>query len=578
MKIIGINHDMFITSAALISDGKIISAIPEERISREKLSRKFPEKAIKEILKINNLDIDEVDAFSNSYNPANLMTKFNPIFSSSRRCRSDYLYSVPDYLFKLNKNIDPLNSEYLMQEIKVKNKTKKIYFINHHLAHAANAFFISPFKKSAILTADGRGEIDSCSFSLGLGNKINLIKKISFPHSVGSFYSTFTEFLGYKANSDEWKVMALSSYCKNKKNKFYDLIKKLIKINKSDGTFILNTNFFKETVHEYGKMYSDEFVELFGPPRKKGAKITQRHNEIAGAMQIVSEEIVLNMLKWLQTKTKSENLSVSGGFFMNSVFNGKITKLTKFKNVFISSCPDDSGLSIGAALYVYNHILNKKKRLPQKHNYYGPSFSKDEIRKTLDDYKIEYSYNNKNLSEVIAKKISQGRIIGWFQGKMEFGQRALGNRSILGDPRLLKNRDKINKIIKFREAFRPFAPAILSEYKRDFFQIDKNETVNFMEKVFLIKEKMRNKIPAVTHIDGTGRLQTVEKKTNPKFYDLIKEFFKITSIPILINTSFNLNGEPIVCTPKDAIRTFNTSGLDLLVIGDFIICKKNEKI
>ena len=211
MKIIGINHDMFITSAALISDGKIISAIPEERISREKLSRKFPEKAIKEILKINNLDIDEVDAFSNSYNPANLMTKFNPIFSSSRRCRSDYLYSVPDYLFKLNKNIDPLNSEYLMQEIKVKNKTKKIYFINQHLAHAANAFFISPFKKSAILTADGRGEIDSCSFSLGLGNKINLIKKISFPHSVGSFYSTFTEFLGYKANSDEWKVMALSS-------------------------------------------------------------------------------------------------------------------------------------------------------------------------------------------------------------------------------------------------------------------------------------------------------------------------------------------------------------------------------
>ena len=506
------------------------------------------------------------------------MTKFNPIFSSSRRFRSDYLYSVPDYLFKLNKNIDPLNSEYLIQEIKVKNKTKKIYFINHHLAHAANAFFISPFKKSAILTADGRGEIDSCSFSLGLGNKINLIKKISFPHSVGSFYSTFTEFLGYKANSDEWKVMALSSYCKNKKNKFYDLIKKLIKINKLDGTFILNTNFFKETVHEYGKMYSDEFVELFGPPRKKDAKITKRHTEIAGAMQVVSEEIVLNMLKWLQTKTKSENLSVSGGFFMNSVFNGKITKLTKFKNVFISSCPDDSGLSIGAALYVYNHILNKKKRLPQKHNYYGPSFSKDEIRKTLDDYKIEYSYNNKNLSKVIAKKISQGKIIGWFQGKMEFGQRALGNRSILGDPRLLKNRDKINKIIKFRESFRPFAPAILSEYKRDFFQIDKNETVNFMEKVFLIKKKMRNKIPAVTHIDGTGRLQTVEKTTNPKFYDLIKEFFKITSIPILINTSFNLNGEPIVCTPKDAIRTFNTSGLDLLVIGDFIICKKNEKI
>ena len=578
MKILGINHDMFITSAALINDGKIISAIPEERISREKLSRKFPEKAINQILKENNLDINNIDIFSNSYNPANLMTKFNPIFSTSRRFRSDYLYSVPDNLFKINENINPINSEYLMQEIKIKNKTKKIYFVNHHLAHAANAFFISPFKKSAILTADGRGEIDSCSFSLGVDNKINLIKKISFPHSVGSFYSTFTEFLGYKANSDEWKVMALSSYCKNKKNKFYKLIKKLVKINKSDGAFILNTNYFKETVHEYGKMYSDEFVKLFGPPRKKDEKITSRHNEIAGAMQVVSEEIVLNMLNWLQKKTKSENLSVSGGFFMNSVFNGKITKLTKFKNIFISSCPDDSGLSIGAALYVYNHILNRKKRYIQKHNYYGPSFSNDEIKKTLDNYKINYSFNKKNLSKIVAKKISEGKIIGWFQGKMEFGQRALGNRSILGDPRILKNRDKINQIIKFRESFRPFAPAILNEKKEDFFLIRKNETANFMEKVFLIKNKMHNKIPAVTHIDGSGRLQTVEKTTNPKFYDLIKEFFNITSIPILINTSFNLNGEPIVCTPQDAIRTFNTSGLDMLVIGDFIISKQNEKV
>lgn len=578
MKILGINHDMFITSAVLINDGKIISAIPEERISREKLSRKFPEKAINQILKENNLNINNIDIFSNSYNPANLMTKFNPIFSTSRRSRSDYLYSVPDNLFKINENIDPLNSEYLMQEIKIKNKIKKIYFVNHHLAHAANAFFISPFKKSAILTADGRGEIDSCSFSLGVGNKINLIKKISFPHSVGSFYSTFTEFLGYKANSDEWKVMALSSYCKNKKNKFYKFIKKLVKIDKSDGTFALNTNYFKETVHEYGKMYSDEFIRVFGSPRKKDEKITNRHNEIAGAMQVVSEEIVLNMLNWLQKKTKLENLSVSGGFFMNSVFNGKITKLTKFKNIFISSCPDDSGLSIGAALYVYNHILNRKKRYIQKHNYYGPSFSNDEIKKTLDNYKINYSFNKKNLSKIVAKKISEGKIIGWFQGKMEFGQRALGNRSILGDPRILKNRDKINQIIKFRESFRPFAPAILNEKKEDFFLIRKNETANFMEKVFLIKNKMHNKIPAVTHIDGSGRLQTVEKTTNPKFYDLIKEFFNITSIPILINTSFNLNGEPIVCTPKDAIRTFNTSGLDMLVIGDFIICKQNEKI
>tara|TARA_B100001121_G_scaffold310270_1_gene340349 strand:+ start:5404 stop:7140 length:1737 start_codon:yes stop_codon:yes gene_type:complete len=576
MKILGINHDMFITSAALIDDGRIVSAIPEERISREKLSRKFPEKAINQILKENKLDIDKIDILTNSYNPANLMTKYNPIFSNSRRFRSDYLYSVPDNFFKLNKNQDLKNSEYLMQEIKINNKIKKIYFVNHHLSHAANAFFISPFKKSAILTVDGRGEIDSCSFSYGTYNKINLIKKISFPHSVGSFYSTFTEFLGYKANSDEWKVMALSSFCKNKKNKYYKLIKNLIKLNKADGTFLLNTNYFKETVHEYGKLYSEEFINLFGSPRNSKDKILQKHKEIAGAMQIVSEEIVLNMLNWIQKKTKSENICVSGGFFMNSVFNGKIKKLTKFKNIFISSCPDDSGLSIGSALYVYNQVYNKKKRYQQSNNFYGPSFKDFQVRKILQDCKLNYSYQKKNLCKKVAKLISEGKIIGWFQGKMEFGQRALGNRSILGDPRISINKDKINRIIKFRESYRPFAPAILDEFKTEFFDIEKNEMVNFMEKIYLIKKKMRNKIPAVCHADNTGRLQTVTKINNYKFYKLIKEFYKITSIPILINTSFNLNGEPIVCTPQDAIRTFNTSGLDLLVIENFIISKNNE--
>ena len=576
MKILGINHDMFITSAALIDDGRIVSAIPEERISREKLSRKFPEKAINQILKENKLDIDKIDILTNSYNPANLMTKYNPIFSNSRRFRSDYLYSVPDNFFKLNKNQDLKNSEYLMQEIKINNKIKKIYFVNHHLSHAANAFFISPFKKSAILTVDGRGEIDSCSFSYGTYNKINLIKKISFPHSVGSFYSTFTEFLGYKANSDEWKVMALSSFCKNRKNKYYKLIKNLIKLNKADGTFLLNTNYFKETVHEYGKLYSEEFINLFGSPRNSKDKILQKHKEIAGAMQIVSEEIVLNMLNWIQKKTKSENICVSGGFFMNSVFNGKIKKLTKFKNIFISSCPDDSGLSIGSALYVYNQVYNKKKRYQQSNNFYGPSFKDFQVRKILQDCKLNYSYQKKNLCKKVAKLISEGKIIGWFQGKMEFGQRALGNRSILGDPRISINKDKINRIIKFRESYRPFAPAILDEFKTEFFDIEKNEMVNFMEKIYLIKKKMRNKIPAVCHADNTGRLQTVTKINNYKFYKLIKEFYKITSIPILINTSFNLNGEPIVCTPQDAIRTFNTSGLDLLVIENFIISKNNE--
>ena len=319
--------------------------------------------------------------------------------------------------------------------------------------------------------------------------------------------------------------------------------------------------------------FTEAFINLFGKPRKKNDAITNKHYQIASAMQKVTEEILFHMCNYLKQKVKSKNLVLSGGSIMNSVFNGKISNKSSFKNIFISSCPDDSGLSIGAALALYNVILKKKKRYLQKHNFYGPKYSNDQVIKTLDNLKIKYTKSNK-VEQLIAKELSNGKLVGWFQDKMEFGQRALGNRSILADPRNTKMKDKINSAIKFRENVRPFAPAILEEYTLDYFNLNRHHDVPFMEKVFMIKKSKQKFIPAVTHKDGSGRLQTVTRKYNQKFYSLISEFYNITGIPILLNTSFNINNEPIVCSPSDAVKTFYSCGLDILVINNFII-KKN---
>lgn len=571
MKILGINHDMYITSAALIVDGKIMSAVAEERFNREKQSRRFPANAINYCLQNSNLKITDIDYIANSYNPSSHLNKFNPIFSNSRRSRYDYLYSIPDNLLNLFPK-RPLESEFMSQEHKFDKYNLKIYFINHHLCHAANGFYLSPFNEASILTADGRGENDTATFSYGKKNKIETLNNMKIPHSLGSFYSTFTSFLGFKPDSDEWKVMALSSYG-SKSNNIYKKLKKLIEF-KSNGTFELDTNYFSEINHEMPEYYSENFLKLLGKPRKKNDNITNKHYEIAAAMQQVTEDILFHMCDKLYNLTKSNNLVLSGGSVMNSVFNGKILENSSFKNLFISSAPDDSGLSIGAGLALYNHILGKKKRFVQTHNYYGPEFSNQRIKKILDELKIKYLYS-KNIEKYAANALSNGKLIAWFQGRMEFGQRALGNRSILADPRNKNMKKIINKAIKFRESFRPFAPAILIDHVKNYFEIDGNQQVPFMEKVLKIKKHKQKDIPAVTHKDGSGRLQTVDKKNNQKFYSLINEFYKLTSIPVVLNTSFNVNNEPIVCTPQDAIRNFNTCGLDILIMGNYIITKKN---
>ena len=569
MKIIGINHDMYISSAALIIDGKIVSAIAEERLTREKMTRSFPHNAIRYCLKKANLSLNQIDYIANSYNPSVHFKKFHPIFSNYRRFRGDYFYSIPDHL--INKiSTDNSESEYTKQEIQLSKNKLKVFYINHHLSHAANGFYLSPFKKSAVLTADGAGEDDTVNFLLGENNNLTLLNRIKIPHSTGSFYSTFTEYLGYKPENDEWKVMALSSYG-SKKNKFYKLIKKMVSFN-NDGTFNLDQNYFKQNIFILPNLYTEKFLKALGPARKKGEKFTQRHYEIASAMQEIFEEIMFHMLKNLYTRTKSQNVVLSGGSFMNSVLNGKVRDNTPFKNVWISSCPDDSGQSIGSALYLYNNILKNKKRYELKHNFFGPSYKNDEIKSVLNKFKINYTYD-KNISKIISNHIAKGKLIGWFQGAMEFGQRSLGNRSIVADPRYNISKEKVNSAVKYRESYRPFAPSVLKEECSNYFEMKKNDEIQFMEKVVRVRKDKKHLIKAVVHKDLSARVQTVDKVSNPKFYELIKEFKNLTGIPCLLNTSFNVNGEPIVCSPEDAIKTFYSCGLDILVMGNYIVQK-----
>lgn len=569
MKIIGICYDVWISSACIVENGKILAAAPEERFTRIKREREFPKNSISYCLKIAGCSLKDIDYIAIGWNPAHHLKSYNPRYSKTLRWRAEYLTAVPNSLLQFSED----KQIYLIEEnLKGVDCEHKIIYIDHHMAHAANAFFLSSFDEAAIFTADGRGEDEVAIYARGKSNKIQKMDSMVWPHSIGVFYQVFTQFLGFVPHSDEWKVMALGAYTDSTENPYYEKIKKLVQVDE-EGQIELNLSYFDYYLHDQLYFYSKRFVKDFGLPRKKDNPLEEKHYQIAEALQRVTEETLINCLNYLHEKTKLSKLVLNGGVFMNSVFNGKILSKTKFKEVFISSCPDDSGTCIGAALYVYNQKAGENAlRVPQTHNYYGPEFKDDEIKETLDKYKVVYKYIQ-NIEKFAAEKIASGKLIGWFQGKMEFGQRALGNRSILCDARDPNMKNKVNLAVKYRESFRPFAPSILQEHKQDFFEIEENSSVDFMEKVYMIKKEKQKIIPAVTHADGSGRLHTVNKETNPKYYQLIFEFKNITGVPIVLNTSFNLNGEPIVCSPTDAIRTFYSCGLDLLILGNYVIEK-----
>lgn len=569
MRILGLLSQFWISSAVLMKDGKIVAGAPEERFNREKMSRKFPHEAICYCLEKAGITIEAVDYIAVGWNPGIHIRSYNRRFSDTFRWHAEFLYNIPNSILRHRQD---KRVPWVEQIFKHPKGETKIIYVTHHLAHAANGFYLSPFKDAAILTVDGRGEDETAFYGTGKNNKISEIKTIAHPQSLGNFYTTITQFLGFEPHSDEWKVMALASYG-TRDNAYYKKFKRILKL-LPDGTFELDLSYFEYYLHDKPHFYSQKLVDLLGPARKASDPTLKKHMEIAAALQQITEEALTHMLNWLYEKTKKKNLVVSGGVFMNSVFNGKITELSPFKEVFISSCPDDSGIAAGAAAYVHHDILKLPRMVPQTHNYWGPAYTDKEIQDTIRKYKLS-AVRVANIEKHTAKLLSEGKIIGWFQDAMEFGQRALGNRSIIADPRREEMKDLVNRIIKYREGFRPFAPSILEERVAEYFECKKGAQVPFMERVFKIREERRAEIPAVTHVDGTGRLQTVSKKTNPRYYKLIEEFNRLTGTPIILNTSFNLKGEPVVMAPTDAIRTFMSSGLDVLVLGDFCITKKS---
>ncbi len=569
MNVLGIGHDLWISAAALVRDGDVVAAICEERLNRLKGYKGFPKKAIEYCLREGGIRIDDVDLITVGWNPAWHMESPHPRFSAKARWRSEYLYAIPNYVLPMAENFPFGPVEQRFEGLKA-----PLIYVDHQLAHAANGYYLSPFSEAAVYSADGRGERHTALLGVCGQEGIKALDYVLYPHSLGLFYGLFTQYLGFSPHSDEWKVMALASYGSEKGNRFYPTVRKMVTV-KSNGGFKLDLAMCGYLhADSYGeRFYTDEFIEAVGiKPRKRGEPLTTDHQQLAWALQRVFEETVSECLTILHHRTNMDNVVVSGGCMMNSVFNGMITSKTPFKRAYISSCPDDSGVPVGSALWGYHEYYGKPRKSRHSHNYWGPGFD-DEIEETLKKYRLTYTKLD-NAPRTAAELIAGGKLVGWFRGRMEFGQRALGNRSILADPRHADIRDMVNRAVKYRESFRPFAPSILAEKAADYFNLEGGGKVPFMERVYKFKKEVQKKVPAVVHIDGTGRLQTVEKDDNPAYYALISEFEKITGIPIVLNTSFNLNGEPIVCSPTDAIRTFFSCGLDVLILGDFMLRKE----
>ena len=555
-------HD---SAAALLKDGHVIAAVEEERFSRKKFDDGYPKMAIDWCLNECAISPEQIDSVAFYDKP---ILKFE-------RLLDNYIAVAPRGMYSFLDTIPKWLHKRLWIKNEIKNQLKgfngNIIFPEHHMSHAAYAFYTSQFDESAILTIDGVGEWSTASFGIAKNNKIQLTNDIRWPHSLGLFYSAFTYFLGFRVNEGEYKLMGLSSYGKPK---YYDLIKENLIDVKNDGSIHLNMKYFAFT---YDKVMTNEnFAQLFGiPPRKEDQKTEQIHYDIGASAQKVLEDVLLKMVNHIHSKTKMKNLCIGGGVALNGVANYKVLKNGPFDNVHIPPSPGDGGSAVGCAQYLYFVHNNKKRIIENNHSkliqenvYVGPSYSNEKIIKFLDSNNIKYEkFEKQSLLKKTAQLISTGNIVGWYQGKMEWGPRALGNRSILADPRNASMKDILNEKIKHRESFRPFAPSVLEEYASEYFDIDVPSPYMLM----VAKVKKPEIIPAVTHVDGTGRLQTVSNYANPLYYDLINEFFKITGVPVIINTSMNVMGEPIVNTPEQAYQMIVKTDMDCLVLGNNLI-------
>ena len=585
-------HD---SAACLLLNGEIKSAVQEERFTRIKHDSSFPTKSIEYILRTNNISLNDIDVIVFYEKP---FLKFERLIETYVKTApfgfQSFCASMPiwlrEKLFQKKLIFDQL------KKIDIKfNNINKVKFCEHHLSHAASAFFPSPFTDSAILTLDGVGEWTTTSLGLGENNKIKLLKEINYPHSIGLLYSAFTYYLGFKVNGGEYKLMGLAPYGEPiYKKKIYD---NLIEV-KDDGSFHLNMKFFDYSTKL--KMTNKNFDNLFNEkPRKPESEITQFHMDIASSIQNVTEEIIIKICRYLKKETSSKYLTLAGGVALNCVANGRIAKEKIFDKLWIQPAAGDAGGALGAALAYWHIKLEKERKVIEKKDsmkssLLGPKFSNQKIKEKLDKFGAKYhEFNDEKIIDLVSDDLISGKAIGWFQGSMEFGPRALGSRSIIADPRNDETQKNLNLKIKFRESFRPFAPIVLDDYLKDYFDIDEESPYMLIVGKLLESKRLnyaenqnsnginklkirRSDVPAITHVDYSARIQSVKKEDQPKLYSLLKSFYNKTDCPILVNTSFNIRGEPIVNSVNDAFRCFMTTNLDILIVENFYLKKEDQ--
>ncbi len=573
MYILGLSSYAHEASCALIKDGIVKWVLEEERFNREKHTWRYPKNAIEICLNQEGISIEDIDHITFFWSPwrevsGNILhflryfpKTINLLFAPSSGADMTFFSRIG-----LKSNIGRCIQQHFNTV-----KPVKVHFIEHHLAHAASAFFVSRFDEAAILTIDGRGESTCSMLSIGNKNKIKKLQEIKLPHSLGHLYAAITHYLGFRPFFDEWKVMGMSAYGTDKYCRMFEDILHFDK----NGIYRLNLKYFKFHSHGQNQWLSDYFFEKFGPARDKDSPYNQRYFDIAYALQKTVEEAGLRLAQRLKNITGVSNLCMAGGVVLNCLMNKRIVEDSGFENFFIQPIANDAGTSLGSGLYYYHHILGKDRNFIFDSVYLGPEYSDEEIESILRKVGLKYKKVN-DIAKETAVYIAEGKIVGWFQGRMEAGPRALGNRSIVVDPRDVKMKDRLNLRVKKREFFRPFAPSVLEEKVDEYFIMPKAQSSPYMILIGDVRRDKQTVIPAVTHADGTARVHTVSKKINPKFWQLISEFERLTGVPVLLNTSFNEN-EPIVCTPSDAINCFMRTDFDVLAIGDFLVEKEKDK-
>lgn len=567
MYVLGVKMGGLESTACLIKDGVLLAAVEEERFTRQKHQKGFPYHAAKWCLSYAGITLKDIDIVT---------TPMDPHLGRSQMLKHLLRY-LPASLFLVAERLGTLKlSHYLQGErgqiIKLLGSPGERYHfefvpVEHHIAHASSAFYPSPFEESAVMTIDGVGEWTTTLFAYGKGTEIQKYSEKEFPHSLGFLYQVFTQYLGFEVNDGEGKVMGLAPY--GNPDSYIEVFRDMVHCTE-DGMFEFDLSYFD--FHRYGhcKMLSNKAMKIFNNPRHPDEEVTEDHKNVAAALQKVLEEVCIHMAKALYEKTKNPNLCLAGGVALNSVMNMKLLEETPFKHLYVQAAASDSGAVIGAALYVTVQRMHTRA-FRMVHAFWGPEYSDKEFEEALKHRGLSYKKVD-DIERKTAQYLADGKIIGWFQGRMELGPRALGNRSIIADPRRGEMKDIINARVKHREPFRPFAPSVLAERAEEYFDMRGNESP-FMLLVPQVRKEKANAIPAVIHVDGTGRVQTVTKEQNARYYRLIQEFYNLTGIPVILDTSFNIRGEPIVNTPDEAITMYIKEDMDVLALGNFLVVK-----